>query len=126
MVVEDLHPRYSLLGTCEGRLPVVGLPSQGLVALALASVEPRANRVHHHRRERDLLIERVLPDALMKIDRQMNRRLAEALAVLRANARLFLRSATTGASCGERRDWRWYELRRAWRALELGFRLARD
>jgi len=46
------------------------------VALPLSRVEPRANRVDHHGRERDLLIERVLAQALMKINRQMNRRLA--------------------------------------------------
>ena len=44
-----------------------------LGALPFAGVEPCANRVDHHRGERDLLVERVLPDALMKIDRQMNR-----------------------------------------------------
>jgi len=33
-----------------------------------ARIEPRANRIDHHRGERDLLIEGVLPNALVKID----------------------------------------------------------
>jgi len=55
-----------------------------LGALPFPLVEPRLNRVDHHRGERDLLVEGVLPDALMQIDRQVNRRLAEALPVLGA------------------------------------------
>jgi len=48
------------------------------VTLPLSRVEPRLNRVDHHRGERDLLVEGVLADALMKLDRQMNRGLAAA------------------------------------------------
>ena len=51
-------------------------------ALPFARVEPRLDRFHHHRRKRHFLIERVLADALVKIDREVNRSLSEALAVL--------------------------------------------
>jgi hypothetical protein len=56
--------------------------------------------VDNHRGERDFLIEGVLPNALVKIDREVDRGLAKTFAILRANARLFLRSTTTrGAPC---------------------------
>ncbi len=47
--------------------------------LPFASVEPRLNGINHHGGERDFLIERVLADALVKLDREVNRGLAEAL-----------------------------------------------
>ena len=95
-------------------------------ALPLSRVEPRANRVDHHRRERDFVIEGVLADPLMEIDREVDRRLAEAFAVFGANARLFFRSATSGASGWKGwHRWRW-NLVDARCGLELGFCLARD
>ena len=48
------------------------------VTLPLSRVKPCANRVDHHRGECDLLIERVLADALVKLDWEMNRGLAAA------------------------------------------------
>ena len=65
-----------------------------LGALPLARVEPRLNRVDRHRGERDLLVEGVLANALVKIEREVNRRLAEALAVLGAHPRFFVRTAS--------------------------------
>jgi hypothetical protein len=65
-------------------------------ALPFASVEPCLDGIDHHGRERDFLIERVLANALVKLDREVNRGLAETFAVLGANARLFLRSAAEG------------------------------
>ena len=59
-------------------------------ALPFACVEPRFDRIDHHRGERNLLIEGVFPNALMKINRQMNPGLAEAFALFGANERLLL------------------------------------
>jgi hypothetical protein len=95
-------------------------------ALPFAGVEPRFDGVHHHRRERHLLIERVLPDALVEVHWEVNRCLAQALAVLGAYARLFLGSATTGASRGERRNRRWRHLGGARHGLERWLCVARD
>ncbi len=53
------------------------------LSVPFASVEPRLDGVDHHRGERDFLIEGGLAQALMKINRQMNRGLPEALAVPR-------------------------------------------
>ena len=44
-------------------------PRSELGPLPLPRVKPRFNRIHHHRGERDVPIERVLANALMKIDR---------------------------------------------------------
>ncbi|MGB5523708.1 MAG: hypothetical protein WBM96_14160 [Polyangiales bacterium] len=49
-----------------------------LVALPLPLIKPRLDRVDHHRGERDFLIEGVLANALVKIDREVNRCLASA------------------------------------------------
>ena len=51
------------------------------LAVPFARVEPLLDGVDHHCRERDLLVERVLAHALMKIDWQMNRSLAEAISI---------------------------------------------
>ena len=48
-------------------------------ALPLAGVEARLDGVDHHRRERDFLIEGILPNALVKIDREVDRSVAETL-----------------------------------------------
>jgi hypothetical protein len=98
----------------------------GATALPFAGVEPRLDGIDHHGRERHFLIERVLADALVKLDWEMNRRLAESLAVLGANARLFLRSATSGASRRKRghgRRWKFVDARCG---LELWFCVALD
>ena len=50
-----------------------GLRITPWVALPFATVEPRLDGIDHHRGERNFLIEGVLADALMKIDRAMNR-----------------------------------------------------
>ena len=63
-------------------------------ALPFAGVEPRLDRINHQDRERNFLIERVLADALVKPDWEVNRGLPEALAVLGADARRFVLSAT--------------------------------
>jgi hypothetical protein len=62
-------------------------------ALPFATVEPRLDGIDHHRRECDFPIERMLADALVKLDGEVNRGLAEALTVLGAYARLFFGSA---------------------------------
>ena len=94
--------------------------------LPFASVEPRLNGINHHGGERDFLIERVLADALVKLDREVNRGLAEALAVFGAQARLFLCSTTARASCGERGNRRRSNLRSARHGLECRLCVARD
>ena len=63
---------------------------KGATTLPLLSVHPRLDGVDHDRGECDLLIEGVLANALVELHRKMNRCLAEALAVLRANAWLCL------------------------------------
>jgi len=89
-----------------GNLRATRVETRVRVALPFACVEPCLNGVDHHCGERDFLIEGVLANALMKIDGKVNRSLAEALAVLGADARLFLRSTTPGAA-GRKRGHCW-------------------
>ncbi len=95
-------------------------------ALPFATVEPGLDGIDHYGGERDFLIERVLAHALVKLDWEVNRGLAEALTVLGADARLFLGSTTTGASCAECGNRRRRELGSTLDCLERRLCFARD
>ena len=73
-------PTAGLGFTAHAPAPLRNASRAGCVstALPLSRVEPGLNRVDHHRRERDFLIEGVLAQTLMKIDREMNRGLVAA------------------------------------------------
>jgi len=80
-------PTAGLGFTAYAPAPLRNASRAGCVSTALprSRVEPRLNGIDHHRGDRNFLIEGVLANALVKIDRKVNRSLAEALPVLRTN-----------------------------------------